>query len=217
MRKITFLTAAFAAAILVTSCDKPCNCEEDTFVETVSTGVPSSIIPLAAADSLYKNYGNSRVSLIELAENITEEGDTISKDDANYKKATRAVRIPYQQLKEYMAYIEKEADSAKIDIVELRVYFGKYKDTYPASNKKGRATVFLNPAAEFTLEDGTRDTVSYAIINGPNGAKRAEMVGRILNPKEGYMSVGDSTSIGSQSGDNNNLIPPPETDLNDFN
>jgi len=213
MKKTTLVAAVLTAAFLMTSCDEPCDCEGD---EAPILGVPSNIIPLASADSLYKNYGNSRVDLIELAENITEEGDTIPKEDARYKKATRAVRLPYKQLKEYLAYIEQEADTAGVEIVELRVYFGKYNDTFIEKNKKGRATVFLNPATEFTLADGKKDTVSYAIITGANGAKRAEMVGKILNPKEGDVGLGDDEEIDSQSGDRGQVIPPPYTDPNDF-
>ena len=213
MKKTTLVAAVLTAAFLMTSCDEPCDCEGD---EAPILGAPSNIIPLASADSLYKNYGNSRVDLIELAENITEEGDTIPKEDAKYKKATRAVRLPYKQLKEYLAYIEQEADTAGVEIVELRVYFGKYNDTFIEKTKKGRATVFLNPATEFTLADGKKDTVSYAIITGANGAKRAEMVGKILNPKEGDVGLGDDEEIDSQSGDRGQVIPPPYTDPNDF-
>ena len=213
MRKITFFTAALFAAFLVTSCDKPCDCEGQ---EEPTAGVPGNIIPLQVADSLYKNYGNSRVSLIEMTENINEEGDTIVEGDARYKRATRAVTVSYKKLKEYMAYIEQEAKAADIEIVEMRFYFGKYKNDFPEKNKRGRATLFLNPATEFTLSDGTKDTVSYAIVTGVNGKKRAEMVGRILNPKEGEEAVEGGEEVESQSGDDVWLIPPPYQNENDF-
>lgn len=215
MKKNTLFTLALSAVFLITSCEKPkCDCEE---AETPVLGSPGNIIPVEAADSLYKNYGNSRVSLIELAENITEEGDTIVEGDARYKKATRAVTVSYSRLKEYMAYIEQQADSAGVDILQMRFYFGKYKNNFPQKNKKGRATLFLNPAAEFTLADGTKDTVSYAIVNSVDGKKRAEMVGRILNPKEGEVAaVKDGETVDSQSGDDVWLIPPPYQDDNDF-
>lgn len=209
------LAVSLTATFLFSSCeDQNCDCEE---VETPVLSAPGNIIPLAAADTLYKDYGNSRVSLIELAENITEEGDTIVEGDARYKKATRAVTMPYKAFKEYIAYIEQEAKAADVEIAEMRFYFGKFKNNFPKKNKKGRATLFLNPAAEFTLSDGTKDTVSYAIVTGVDGKKRAEMVGSILNPKEGELAVEDGETIESQSGDRGNLIPPPYTDDNDFN
>ncbi|HBO31080.1 MAG TPA: hypothetical protein DD462_14885, partial [Leeuwenhoekiella sp.] len=77
-------------------------------------------------------------------------------------------------------------------------------------------TLFLNPAAEFTLSDGTKDTVSYAIVTGVDGKKRAEMVGDILNSKDGELAVEDGETIESMSGDDVGLIPPPYQDENDF-
>ena len=50
-----FLTATF----LFSSCENQnCDCEE---TETPVLSAPGNIIPVAAADTLYKNYGNSRV------------------------------------------------------------------------------------------------------------------------------------------------------------
>ncbi|RXG22393.1 hypothetical protein SAMN02745246_02170 [Leeuwenhoekiella marinoflava DSM 3653] len=205
-----FLTATF----LFSSCENQnCDCEE---TETPVLSAPGNIIPVAAADTLYKNYGNSRVSLIELAENVTNEGDTIVEGDARYKKATRAVTMPYKAFKEYIAYIEQEAKAADVEIAEMRFYFGKYKNDFPQKNKKGRATLFLNPAAEFTLSDGTKDTVSYAIITGTNGKKRAMMVGHILNPKEGEVDMVGGETIESMSGDHTTLRPPPPLSDGDF-
>ncbi|RXG14156.1 hypothetical protein DSM03_101273 [Leeuwenhoekiella aestuarii] len=208
------LAVSLTATFLFSSCEKhKCDCEE---TETPVLSAPGNIIPVAAADTLYKNYGNSRVSLIELAENITEEGDTIVEGDARYKKATRAVTVSYKRLKEYMAYIEQEAKAADVEIAEMRFYFGKYNNSFPQKNKKGRATLFLNPAAEFTLSNGKKDTVSYAIVTGLDGKKRAEMVGVILNPKQGELGIEEGETIQSQSGDDVWLIPPPYQDGNDF-
>ncbi len=125
MKKTTLVAAVLTAAFLMTSCDEPCDCEGD---EAPILGAPSNIIPLASADSLYKNYGNSRVELIELAENITEEGDTIPEEDVRYKKATRYVSFSFSEMQKYMAYIKQQADSAGVEITDLRVYFVKIKN-----------------------------------------------------------------------------------------
>ena len=208
MRKITFFTAALLAAFLVTSCDKPCECEE---AEAPITGVPGNIIPLQVADSLYQNYGNSRVSLIEMAENITEEGDTIPKEDANYKQATRLVSFSFAEMKKYMAYIEQQADSAGVEITELRVYFGKNKKGL--KKDAGKATVFFNPAALLDLPDGTKDVVSFAILNLPDGTKKAVAVGTVLRPSEEMTEDGDPESL---SGDMGHIAPPPPVNEFDF-
>ncbi len=206
MQKITFFTAALLAAFFVASCEKPCECGEGPL-----TGTPGNIIPLAEADSLYQNYGNSRISLIELAENITEEGDTIPKEDANYKQATRLVSFSFAEMKKYMAYVEQQADSAGVEIKELRVYFGKNKKGL--KKDAGKATVFFNPAALLDLPDGTKDVVSFAIVNLPDGTKKAVAVGTILRPKEGMTEDGDP---GSLSGDLGTEMPPPPINEFDF-
>ncbi len=210
MRKITFFTAALFAFFLVTSCDKPCECEE---AEAPITGVPGNIIPLQVADSLYQNYGNSRVSLIEMAENITEEGDTIPKEDANYKQATRYVSFSFTEMKKYMAYIEQQADSANTEILQLRVYFGKYGKK--PKNKANKGTVFFNPTAEFTLADGTKDTVSFAILNTAGGVKKAVTVGSVLDGSafDAEMGAEDVQSLSENLG---YPAPPPPLSEMDF-
>ncbi|MCC4211586.1 hypothetical protein [Leeuwenhoekiella parthenopeia] len=212
MRKITFFTAALFAAFLVTSCDKPCDCQE---LEEPTAGVPGNIIPLQVADSLYKNYGNSRVSLIEMAENITEEGDTIPKEDANYKQATRLVSFSFAEMKKYMAYIEQQADSAGVEITELRVYFGKYGKNPKNKNKSNKGTVFFNPATEFVKADGTRDTVSFAILNKADGSKEAVTVGSVLNglTSDSGLSEENVTSLSENIG---HEMPPPPISSEDF-
>ena len=94
----------------------------------------------------------------------------------------------------------------------MRFYLGKYTDSIKEKKNKGRETIFLNPSAEFTLADGTKDTVSYAIIKDKNGKKRAIMVGTILK-EEGYV---DGEETNSMAGNHGTLIPPPQNDKNDF-
>ena len=208
MKKTTLVAAVLTAAFLITSCEKPCDCEE---AEMPILGAPANIIPLAQADSLYKNYGNSGVELIELAENITEEGDTIHKEDANYKQATRLVSFSFAEMKKYMAYIEQQADSAGVEITDLRVYFGKNKKG--AKKDAGKATVFFNPAAVLDLPNGTKDTVSFAILNLPDGTKKAVAVGTVLRPAAEMTAEGDAKSLSADLG---TLMPPPPVSEYDF-
>lgn len=214
MKSNLILAQAIGCLFLFAACEnKPCDCDDLT--ET-SINVPANIIPLPAADSLYIEYGNNNVALLELAENVTEEGDTIPPEDAKYKKATRAVALPYKQLKEYLKYIEQQAVSAGVEIVDLRIYFGKYGKKVPHKDKKGKETVFLNPTAEFTLADGTKDTVSYAIVKAANGKYSAVMVGTLLNPKKEEMSSEATEEVLSMSANKGQTIPPPYNQKNDF-
>lgn len=204
-----FLTATF----LFSSCENQnCDCEE---TETPVLSAPGNIIPVAAADTLYKNYGNSRVSLIELAENVTNEGDTIVEGDSRYKKATRYVSFSFSKMQKYMAYIEQQADSADVDVLELRVYFGKYGDNVKKKDEKNKGTVFFNPAAALELADGTIDTVSYAIVNTGAGFK-AVPVGTILNNELLGGEVINAEDIESMSGNIGHSAPPPPVSSGDF-
>ena len=177
--------------------------------------MPNNIIPIKAADSLYTNYGNSRVSLIELAENITEDGDTIPKDDANYKKTTRYVSFSFSEMKKYMAYIEQQADSANIEVLQLRVYLGKYGKKPKNKHKAYKGTVFFNPTAEFTLADGTKDTVSFAILNTAGGVKKAITVGSVLDGSAFGAEMG-AEDVESLSGNIGYPGPPPPLSAMDF-
>ncbi|MFI8378444.1 hypothetical protein [Leeuwenhoekiella sp. NPDC079379] len=213
MKKITSLAVVLTAAFLVTSCEnKPCDCSNQ---ESPILEAPANIIPIAAADSLYQNYGNSRVPLIERAENITEEGDTIPKEDVNYKQTTRYVSFSFKEMKKYMAYIEQQADSANIEILQLRVYLGKYGKKVKNKDKSNRGTVFFNPAAEFVLADGTKDTVSFAIKKGAKGKYEAVTVGSVLDGSalDAEMGVKAIQSLSENIG---HEAPPPPVGGGDF-
>ncbi len=195
MKRIA-MRLSLLSLLILSSCENPkCNCDD----ELKEVEEPQNIISVQTADKLYKDYGTKRADLIERLENVTENGDTIPKEDKRYKKATRAIAMPYKQLKEYLKYIEQQADSAGVEIIDMRFYFGKYEDSLSNKKNKGRETIFLNPTAEFTLADGKKDTVSYAIIKGKNGKKRAVMVGSILKG-EGYEEVKETNSMAGNHG-----------------
>lgn len=213
MKKNTLLAIAFVATLLIHSCEKKsCNCDEQ---EIPIQEAPNNIIPVAAADSLYENYGNSRVALIELAENVTEDGDTIPKDDANYKQTTRYVSFSFKEMKKYMAFIEQQADSANIEILQLRVYLGKYGKKVKNKDKSNRGTVFFNPAAEFVTADGTKDTVSFAIKKDAKGNFKAVTVGSVLNGSALNNKSGGE-NIQSLSENIGHEAPPPPVGGEDF-
>lgn len=206
----------FFVALSFAACDNQCDCDD---VEEV-VAVPDNIISLQAAEVLYNDYGSERADLIERIENVTEEGDTIPMQDERYKKTTRAVAMPYKELKKYLTYIEQQADSANIEIVDLRFYFGKYptiQDVEGVSkkDKKGKETIFINPTALIKVNDSTEDNVSYALIKSNNGTWRAASVGSILKPTENDSLI-EGDEVIPMSGNRGNLIPPPYNDNNDF-
>ncbi|AWX43553.1 hypothetical protein HME9304_00542 [Flagellimonas maritima] len=79
---------------------------------------PKQIITLEESKSLYDNYTKNRVELIrdyELHENKDEKF-----------KPSRFIAFDYDTMKQYMAFIEQEANEAKVDISTIRFYFANY-------------------------------------------------------------------------------------------
>lgn len=124
---------------------------------------PDMAIELDEAIALYQNYGTNRVGLIEGFEEELGEVD-------NYQ-ATRSLTFNFKELRQYMDYVEQEAQSAGTDILGLRVYLGQY-DTKNSPHPNAE-TVFFNP----TMKKGDNE-VSFAIQN-QNGNPTAVPVGQL--------------------------------------
>ncbi len=146
--------------------------------------------------------------------------------DSTFTSA-RAVTFDYQDLKNYMAFIEKNADDAKIRISGLRFYFGKY-DNNPVPRKAHRQMIFYNPTVKSA--DGKNRDVAYAIqrIGDKTGIVPLEkVIDSILNQEKGKGSVRQESQVNeasvlsfftnnaafngaeTQAGNHGQLNPPP--------
>ena len=175
---------------------------------------PSIIIPVEDAGALFKDYEYNRISLIESKQNTDSNGNRISSNDKRYIKATRSVTIDYEQLKEYLYFIEEQAAEAETEIKGLRIYFGKYPDSgrFPTGNAckyPGAETVFMNPTMMHE-----KDEVSFAIATNRKGGSQAIPVGEILNTSKKGDQYGEETR--SLAGNTFTRIPPPDENNNDF-
>lgn len=110
---------------------------------------PSQIVSVAKAKTMYDNYTERRVPLIQRYE------DSIN----GYKKkfdVARYVSYDYATMKQYMAYIEQEAKLANVDISTIRFYFSNYPDSsqyvHPRQN-----SILLSP----TVKKENRDYLFY--------------------------------------------------------
>ena len=79
---------------------------------------PKQIISLKESKSLYDNYTKNRVELIE-------DFERQQHPDKDFE-AARYTAFDYSAIKQYIAFIEQEADSAGVDISTLRLYFANY-------------------------------------------------------------------------------------------
>ena len=173
---------------------------------------PDMAIELGEAIALYQNYGANRVNLIEGFEEELGEVENF--------QATRSLTFDFDELRQYMDYVEQEAKKAGAGIKGLRVYLGQYDlKNSPHPNAE---TVFFNP----TMNTPDGNEVSFAIQN-LNGNISAIPVGTL---QEYYLKTGKAKTPGgvnliltlqegeitSLAGNHGGRRPPPATDDNDY-
>ncbi len=130
-------------------------------------GAPEQIITLGQAKELFDNYTERRVHLIEEYE---------SRDNSGSFDASRYGEYDYETIKQYLAFIEHEAEAANVKISKLRIYFGNYPEKekfedgravkYPRKN-----TFLILP----TLNKGG-DDYGFYINQGADGKKEALLI-----------------------------------------
>ncbi|GAA4276873.1 hypothetical protein [Aquimarina mytili] len=110
---------------------------------------PQDLLTLDQIGDLYYRYAWDRATIIDKAERS---------HIADFE-AVRSVTFEYQDLKNYIDFIEKNSIEANIKISGLRFYYGKYKNDRP-DKQKGRQMLFFNP----TVFDKTdQKDLAYAI------------------------------------------------------
>jgi len=117
---------------------------------------PSEIVEINHAKSMYDNYTNRRVPLIQHYEDSINRGKGNEKIKMQEQKmaaqegtakpfdVARFVYYDYKTIKQYMDYIEQEADAAGVEISTLRFYFSNYPDEqlFPGTDKEAPKTKF---------------------------------------------------------------------------
>ncbi len=185
-----------------------CTQKPNTHAEPPTVEAPENIISLQTAKTLFTNYGENRVGLIEEFENqeLPEGTDPY--------RATRSITFDFDMLKKYMEYIEQEAHTTDTEIKGLRVYLGQYPNTETTKHPSAE-TVFFNPT--MILPSGQE--VSFAIQNVNNTATAIPVGTVTANQKPSgkanlIMTLqGDITSLALNQG---HRRPPPVNDDNDY-
>lgn len=214
MKFLNFMIPLSMMALLLINCKgNPTNNEDDdnngppTVVER-----PNMAIELGEAIALYRNYGKNRVELIENHEN------EVVGEVEDYQ-ATRSLTFNFKELRQYMDYVEQEANTAGVDVQGIRVYLGQYDtENSPHPNSE---TVFFNP----TMKKGKKE-VAFAIRN-KNGQPMAVTVGQLQDyllktTKEEVKTPGRANLIFIQddiislAGNHGGKRPPPSTDDDDY-
>lgn len=136
------------------------SCSDSEKKETVEEEVsaPEQIIPISEAKSMYRNYSERRLPLIQKYE------DSINRETGldNKFDVTRYVSYDYETIKQYLTYIEAEAKKADVEISTLRFYFSNYPDK-PVFNVNDSVlhprqnSIILSP----TLKKGDKNYLFY--------------------------------------------------------
>lgn len=150
--------------------------------------IPKTIIPIADANDLFENYDRS----------------------LGTNKTTQFVTLEYQELKDYLAFIDKEAASTGIAVTGLRIYFGQNpKAKFPSGRtpaKPDANTVFMNPTTNFP---GVNGEISFA-LQADKGGNKVVAVGDIINNP----SMPNIQSLAANKG---HFPPPPHAgDVHDY-
>ena len=220
MKTLKSTIALFGMLLLMSACgEKPNNNDDhdDDHHEGEEVAAPANIITVVQADTLYQEYGNKRVDLIQNAQNVDENGEPIDPEDPRFVPATRALVIDYNTLKQYIHFIDQAAKDSKTSVKSMRIYLGKYPDKGSANGKRpGSETVFMNPT---TIFDGGNEA-SFAIQTNADGTTTAVSVGSVLGTSQlsgkANLVLKQTGPIQSLALDDLGQIPPPNSNKEDY-
>lgn len=126
MRNLRFLTTVSFVLTLVLSV---VGCREQGAESPAEQGIgdakpPEQLISLSQAQSMYQSYSRRRSPLIQRY----EDSINLRKQDTTKFDVGRYVYYDYKTIKQYLAYIEGEAERAGVSIESLRFYFSNYPE-----------------------------------------------------------------------------------------
>lgn len=141
--------------LMLGACQQGPKKEEPTESKTVEgqqerVTPPEGIISLEESKSLYDNYSRNRADLIQ-------QFEAEQNNDENFQVA-RFTSFDYATIKQYISFIEQEADSANVDISSLRLYFANYpnKEKFPDGKKivhPRQNSIFIVPTLNIDGQD----------------------------------------------------------------
>jgi hypothetical protein len=208
------LFAFFGASLLLLgACQQGPKKEEPTEPTPEKVSPPEGIISLEESKSLYDNYTRNRVSMIE-------QFEMEQNPDEKFIPA-RFTSFTYKDIKNYMAYVEQEAEAAGVEVASLRLYFANYpnKPDFPDGKKvvhPRQNSIFIVPT---TMMDGKE----YGFYIAADG-KAKPIKDKVGSPEDDDMNEANTSKASMvpalfQNGDRSlNLNhggsgPPPYTDF----
>jgi len=176
---------------------------------------PKGIVSLEESKSLYDNYSRNRADLIQKYE--------MDRDPDGKFKPARFAEFNFEEIKQYMAYIEQEAKDADVEIGSLRFYFANYpKEAHFPDGRKvvhpRQNSIIIVPTMEvdggqwgfYIGADGKAKQIRNAVENKNMGQGDGETARASLFPTP--VPLQDPKSLNLNHGDSG---PPPDTDFDD--
>lgn len=121
--KIFFLL--LTCVILFSSCCEDCNKDEKEVTK------PTNLLTYEEIASMLKHYDiNKKPSLMQ----------SLGKEDS------RVINVPIEQLKNYIAYVEKLSKEKEIELTGINFVMASYPDNYKSKKERGFQTFFYIPA-----------------------------------------------------------------------
>jgi len=177
------------------------SCAEKTEKEKEQTQVPApdQIVKIEEAKEMYDRYTDRRVPLIQRYEDSINRRGNDDKmqqrqqnQDENKAEAdngpakfdvARYVYYDYKTIKDYMTFIEQQAEAANVDISTLRFYFSNYSEDdqniHPRQN-----SIMISPA----LKQDNREYIFYIDDSDPNNPKPV-LLGDNFDPAKSGMGM----------------------------
>ncbi len=147
----------------------------------ITVETPKNIITLKQADALYANYSKFRSPIIV-------QYETKERAPSEAFEVARFVDFDYQELKDYIAYVDQEAERAGVKkVTKLRMYFANYpsEDLLSDGKKvihKRQNSIFLTPTMAFKNGD-------YSFYIGDNGKPKL-----IIDWKSEQLKISETSS-----------------------
>ncbi len=128
-------------------------------VQNQEIEAPEGIISLNDAKSIYDNYTKNRVGIIEEYENKTRKSPDF--------QAARFVDFDYETIKQYIDYVDQEAEKAGVEkVTKLRVYLANYPDEEVFA---GKEVVHPKQNSVFMVPTLNVDGQNYGFYIGSDG------------------------------------------------
>lgn len=172
---------------------------------------PTAIITLDEVKSLYNGYSN----IMSRVDSLRIKDETIN--DVKKLLVTRGVWFDYNDFKEYLSYIDKNAKDANITISGLRFFPGR---SITKGESYDQLTLFYNP----TYKNDKGEDIAYAIDNTKEN-KAIPLIDLVRSDNIRYGNQGKEKQEASifsfssatttyaaeiQAGDRGQVNPPPE-------